>query len=166
MNRSISLQPLRADNEAFSLAVYSSTRTDELALLDWDEAQKDAFLRMQFTAQHKYYQNHFPEASYHIIHCDGRAVGRLYVDRRNDEIRIVDIALLPEYRNGGIGTSLLQDILDEGTKARKPVRIHVEKLNPALDWYERLGFCEVGDTGVYLLMEWSPNRVEETPATE
>jgi ribosomal protein S18 acetylase RimI-like enzyme len=67
----------------------------------------------------------------------------------------VDITLLPPYRQAGIGTAILRDILAEGTAAAKPVRIHVEKFNPALRLYTRLGFTPIADKGVYLFLEWT-----------
>ena len=73
-----------------------------------------------------------------------------------DEIRIIDIALLSQQRNKGVGSGLLRDILTEAGEKNIPVRIHVEKFNPALNLYQRLGFKEVEDSGVYLLMEWIP----------
>ena len=51
------------------------------------------------------------------------------VARWADEIRIVDIALLPEYRGAGIGTPLLGELEDEAAAAGKPLSIHVERLN-------------------------------------
>jgi ribosomal protein S18 acetylase RimI-like enzyme len=83
-------------------------------------------------------------------------VGRLYVDRRDDEIRILDIALIPEARGGGIGGLLLGDLIAEAGSARKPIRIHVERANRALSLYQRLGFSEIGQTDFYYLMEWNP----------
>jgi ribosomal protein S18 acetylase RimI-like enzyme len=125
-------------------------------LVAWDAAQKEAFVRMQFTAQHSHYQQHYPDAAFDIILVNGQPAGRLYVDRWTKEIRIVDIALLPEYRNAGIGTTLLKGILEEATQAGKPVSIHVERFNPALHLYERLGFSTISENGVYYLMEWVP----------
>ena len=90
-------------------------------------------------------------------------VGRLYVARWQDEIRIVDIALLPPYRNTGLGTTILRDLLAEAAVAHKPVRIHVEKFNPALRLYERLGFVPIADKGVYLFMEWTPRVQRQAP---
>jgi len=136
--------------------VCASTRTEELALVDWDEAQKAAFLHMQFAAQHQFYQEHYAKTDFLIMLRDAVPVGRLYVARWQDEIRIVDIALLPPYRNAGIGTTILRDLLTEAAVAHKPVRIHVEKFNPALRLYERLGFAPIADKGVYLFMEWAP----------
>ncbi|MGH8603206.1 MAG: GNAT family N-acetyltransferase, partial [Gammaproteobacteria bacterium] len=80
---------------------------------------------------------------------DERPVGRLYLARWPSEIRIVDLALLPAHRNAGIGTRILSDLLAEAGRAGKPVRIHVEKLNPALRLYERLAFTRIADKGVY-----------------
>ncbi len=146
---------IRPGDEDFLYAVYASTRQDELAPLDWDEAQKTAFLRMQFLAQHTYYQEQFSDAAFEIVLLDGRAIGRLYVARREDEIRLIDLALLPEHRNAGIGTLLLKELLAEAAEARKPVRIHVERFNPALRLYTRLGFRPIADRGAYWFLEWA-----------
>ncbi len=150
----ITLRPITSDDLPFLYRVYAGTREAELALVDWDDAQKDAFLAQQFSAQHDYYQKHYTGTNCDIILVDGRAAGRLYVARWPEEIRIVDIALLPEYRNGGIGTWLITRILGEGREAGKPVRIHVERFNPARRLYDRLGFKPVEEVGVYYLMEW------------
>jgi ribosomal protein S18 acetylase RimI-like enzyme len=144
-------------DEPFLRKVYSSTREEELAPLEWDAQSKQQFLDMQFNAQHGYYHEMYPNADYQIIELDGQPAGRLYLDRRKDEIRIVDIALLPDFRGAGAGTSLLTDILNEATTSKKTVRIHVEKFNPAMRLYERLGFTPTADRGVYLLMEWTPD---------
>jgi ribosomal protein S18 acetylase RimI-like enzyme len=107
---------------------------------------------MQFAAQDRYYHDQMPEASYQVVLVDGEPAGRLYVDRRRDEIHIVDIALLPEHRGRGLGTTLMRDVLDEADAAAKPVTIHVERFNRALRLYERLGFAQVEEQGVYLLL--------------
>jgi ribosomal protein S18 acetylase RimI-like enzyme len=122
----------------------------------WDDAQKDAFLRMQFEAQDAWWQENYAEASFDVILADGEPVGRLYVHRGPSEIRIVDIALLPEHRGNGIGTRLLDDLLAEGDARGKSVTIHVERMNPALRLYERLGFSVAEDKGVYLFLERPP----------
>jgi GNAT superfamily N-acetyltransferase len=156
MTAALSYRVIAPEDLPFLYRVYASTRADEMAVLPWDAGQKDAFLTMQFTAQHRYYQEQFPHASFLVILRDGSPAGRLYVDRRDDEICIVDIALLPEHRGGGIGTALLSEILAEAAGVGKPVRIHVERFNPALRLYYRLGFSIIGDSGVYYHMEWRP----------
>ena len=156
MHPSLALRPIGPDDEAFLRQVYAGAREEELAPLDWDAAQKAAFLHMQFDAQHRYYQAQFPGASYDVLLRDGEPAGRLYVDRTADEIHIIDIALLPEHRRAGLGGSVLRDLLAEGDRTGKPVRIYVERFNPALRLYERLGFGRIGDTGVYYHMERRP----------
>ena len=122
--------------------------------MPWDAGQKAAFVRMQFDGQHAYYQDHYADASFDVILVDGQPAGRRYVAREADEIRIVDIALLPDYCNRGIGTTLLRELQSEAAAAGKPLRIHVERFNPALSLYHRLGFRQIDDRGVYLFMEW------------
>lgn len=152
----ISLRPIEPADHGFLYTVYASTRTEELAPVPWTDEQKAAFLRQQFNAQHAHYQKHYGDARFEIILRDGEPVGRLYVARWPSEIRIVDIALLPAHRNAGIGGQLLRELLAEGAAAGKTVSIHVERFNPAMRLYQRLGFTEVADLGVYAMMEWTP----------
>jgi GNAT superfamily N-acetyltransferase len=155
MDRMLTLRPITPDDQDFLYHVYASTREEELAQADWNEAQKTAFLQQQFNAQHQYYQANYPNAQFQIVELAGAPIGRLYVDRWADQIRIIDIALLPEYRGRGVGAQLLEAILDEGRRIHLPVTIHVERFNPALHWYERLGFQVVEDKGVYLFLKWT-----------
>lgn len=157
----IALRAITAGDADFLYSVYASTRADEMARVDWDSEQKEAFLRMQFHAQSQFYVENYPGAEFQVITLNDQPVGRLYVHRRKDEIRIMDIGLLPESRNLGIGSALLQDILEQGKNLNLPVTIHVEQFNPALRLYKRLGFRQKEDKGVYLLMEWSPENKEQ-----
>lgn len=152
----VTLRPVAPDDEAFLYRVYASTREEELAAVDWGEAQKAAFLRQQFDAQSRHYREYYPEATFDVILADGRPAGRLYVARWPEEIRIVDIALLPEHRDRGIGTHLLNALISESEESDKTLSIHVERFNPALRLYGRLGFHKTADKGVYLLMERPP----------
>jgi GNAT superfamily N-acetyltransferase len=151
---SVALRPSKPEDRDLLLRVYASTRTQELAQVPWTEDQKRAFLAMQFDAQDKYYRENYVTAEFLVIEDEGAPAGRLYVDRWADEIRLMDIALLPEHRGKGLGTRLLKDLQSEARAAGKPLRIHVERMNPALGLYERLGFKSVEDRGVYWLMEW------------
>jgi RimJ/RimL family protein N-acetyltransferase len=150
----VSLRPIRESDAALLYRVYASTRVEEMALVDWTVEQKAAFLRMQFDAQHRHYQAHYSDARFEIVEWDGEPIGRLYVQRRQNELRIIDISLLPEYRGRGIGGALLKQLLDEAEATGRPVRIHVERFNPAARLYRRLGFVERGDEGgMYVPME-------------
>jgi ribosomal protein S18 acetylase RimI-like enzyme len=135
--------------------LYATTRSEEMKLVPWDEAQKAAFLRMQFDLQSRHYQEHYSDSAFLIIELDGTPIGRMYVRRSAEEIQLIDIALLPEHRGAGIGGDILKDLLAEGAKSGKPVRIHVAHQNPALRLYQRLGFRICEDKGLHYLMEWS-----------
>lgn len=160
----VTLRPVRTEDMEFLFQVYASTRADEMALLDRSSADKQSFLRMQFNAQHQYYHVQFRDARFDIIERDAQPIGRLYVDRRSDAINIIDIALLPEHRNAGIGSLLVRALLAEAGASGLPVGIHVECNNPALQWYERLGFVRVSDLGIYYFMRWSPASITENLA--
>ena len=150
----INFRPISCGDLPSLFDVFASTRSNELALTDWNEQQKNTFLKTQFDAQHRYYQENYNNTDFLIILCDDKSVGRLYIARWSEELRVVDIALLPQYRNLGIGSKILQDILSEASAADKPVRIHVECFNPAQNLYRRLGFVPIGEHGVYILLEW------------
>jgi ribosomal protein S18 acetylase RimI-like enzyme len=143
------------EDEPFLQAVYAGTRELELAQVPWPVEQKAAFCRMQFHAQHTDYQRNYPHAAYDVVERAGEPIGRLYVDRRPKSVHILDIALLPAHRGAGVGTKLLHQLQEEARAASLPLRIHVEKFNPALRLYQRLGFRTLEDHGVYLLMEWN-----------
>ena len=153
----LTFRAIHPDDEAFLYAVYASTRQDELAPLGWPAAEQQAFLKMQFAAQWQSYRAQFPTADFQMILWDGSPIGRLYIERRHDEIRGIDIALLPEYRQAGLGTAIIQDLLAKAAREHKPFRIHVEKFNRAQHLYTRLGFTTLADDGMYLLMEWRPD---------
>jgi ribosomal protein S18 acetylase RimI-like enzyme len=137
--------------------LYASTREAEMAHFPFDDAQKQAFLDQQFAAQFQHYGVHYPTCERNIIEQDGVPVGRLWIDEWRDQIRLVDIALMPECRGLGIGSALLRQVMDRGAAAGKPVTIHVESYNPALALYRRLGFEAVDTNGVYFLMRWTPS---------
>ena len=111
---------------------------------------------MQFEAQHRHYVENYRDTTYELVLVDGEPAGRLYVARWQDELRIVDVALLPERRGRGVGSALLRELIAEAERAAKPVTIHVEHQNPALTLYRRLGFEPAGDNGPYVLMRWEP----------
>lgn len=154
MTEAITLRPITPADEPFLREVYSSTRVEELAPVPWSDEQKAAFLQMQFNAQARHYGEHYPNGAFDVVLVEGQPAGRLYVHRAPDQLLIVDIAMLPAYRNRRIGTHLIGSLQTEAALARKPLRIHVERFNPAMRLYERLGFQEIDDQGVYLFMEW------------
>lgn len=156
MGEAITFRPETDEDVEFLYRLYASTREEELSVVAWTPDQKEVFLRQQFNAQRSHYLEHYSSAQYSIVLEDGDAVGRLYLNRLPGDIRIMDIALIPEARGRGIGERLLRDILEEGGSAGKSVSIHVEAFNPALRLYERMGFRQIDTYGPYLLLEWKP----------
>jgi ribosomal protein S18 acetylase RimI-like enzyme len=153
----LALRPVRDDDRDFLYRVYAGTRLEELELAtDWSAEQKEQFLRQQFAAQDAYYRENYPGAEWSVVLRHGEPAGRLYIHRRPAEIRLMEIALLPEHRGGGLGTALLEELMAEARATGRPLTIHVEVYNPALRLYERLGFRKKEDKGVYWLMEWIP----------
>ncbi len=153
------LRSMEPEDKAFLYEVYASTREEELAVLPWSSEEKERFLRMQFEAQHGFYMNQFPDAEFSIIELEGKPIGRYYLEHRHDEYRIIDIALLPPYRNQGIGGEYLKALCEKAMQSGLPICIHVEQNNRAMALYKRVGFKKIGDTGVYNLMEWRSNAV-------
>ncbi len=152
----ISLRPEKPDDEGFLFEVYASTREEELALTNWDEPMRRAFLNQQFSAMRQGYRSMFPSGDFSIIELEGRPAGRMVINRSVAEFRVVDLALLPAHRNRGIGTLLMRQICSEAAEAGKPVRLSVLKYNRPWRWYERLGFAKIGDMGIYDELEWRP----------
>lgn len=151
---SINSRPETPEDQAFLFDLYASTRKDELDTWGWPPEMRNSFLQLQFRAQQSY-RTTFPKAQFNVLLLNGERFGRTIINRSADEIRLVDIALLSEYRNNGIGTALLQKLSAEAAAARKPLRLSVVKGHRALSLYRRQGFQLTGETGMHDDMEWS-----------
>jgi len=141
---------------AFLCELYATTRWDEVLQAPWTDEQRYKFLQQQFDAQHKHYQSHYPHSDFLLIKENDKNIGRLYIDRDDNSICLIDIAFLPQYRNNGLGTVLLEQLLNEAQKTNKKIVLHVEKFNPAYQWYIKHGFEQIEDKGVHQYMEWYP----------
>ena len=153
--RGLMFRPIADADLPFLAQVYASTRSEELADVPMSDAQKASFLAEQFRLQHAHYQKYYPEADWLVAMRGGENIGRLYVEHWPTQHRIIDIAFLPAHRGKGFGEALLRDLMDEAAAVGKDVSIHVEKHNPAMRLYRRLGFATEEDKGVYDLMRWT-----------
>ena len=152
----LTLRPVSADDDPFLLSVYDSTRAEELAQAEWQPGQREAFLKWQFDLQRREYDARFPDADYYVIVIGDQPAGRIWIGRDANQIRLLDIALLPEFQNRGAGTLLLRRLIDEARESGKPLRHMVFVLNnDAHRFYERLGFVMIDDLGAYKHMEWT-----------
>lgn len=151
----LTLRPVTPDDDAFLLSVYDSTRAEELAQVQWAEGQCEAFLKWQFEMQRREYEAAFPGAEYDVILINDEPVGRIWIARTDEEIRLLDIAILTEFQNRGVGTILLRMLIEEAKATGKRLRHMVFVLNNnAHRFYERLGFVEIDDLGGYKHMEF------------
>src|SRR5215467_9126692 len=121
------LRPVLREDEPFLYELYCSTRADEITGFGWDQAQQDAFLQLQFRGQQRHYQVQQLDVDSKIILKAAQPIGQIIVMRSAQEIRLADIALLPEYRGAGIGSGLIGDLCAEARESGKPVTLHVEK---------------------------------------
>jgi GNAT superfamily N-acetyltransferase len=163
LNNSLTLRPARGEDAAFLLQVYQSSRGEDLRELGWDETRVAEFLDMQYEAQRTFDAQDYAQAKDEVILSAGEQAGRLLVDSRENEIRCVDLALLPKFRNRGLGTLILRRLQREAAEANKPLRLQVIRYSRALSLFERLGFVRTSESGTHFQMEWKPDVSEARP---
>ncbi len=155
---SISLRQATGLDSAFLLRLYATTRDREMDVLPWPVEQKEAFLQSQFEAREVHYSRTFPRADNLVVFLEDAPIGRLYIDRSESEIQIVDFALVPEYRGKGIGANLIRDLQREAGEASKRLTGNVDRWNRAVSFWRRLGFQLDETAPIYLPMEWRLSR--------
>src|SRR2546422_8925786 len=129
----IRLRPATAADEIFLLKVYKSSRGDDLRELGWEEDRISEFLDMQYEAQQRFLESEYRRVIDQIVLLKEEPAGHLFVERRDHEIRCIDVALMPEYRNAGIGTRLLRQLQDEAQRSGKPLRLQIIRFSRAIN---------------------------------
>ncbi|WP_198134534.1 GNAT family N-acetyltransferase [Geotalea uraniireducens] len=152
-SETIHFRPITDEDMEFLYRLYASTRLTEMAVTGWNETQIEAFLRMQFRLQHMQYMQNYPGASFNIVFIDGTPAGRLYVDRKEDRMLVIDISLLPDFKGKGAGGRILRALVEEADAKGLVMSLHVERSNPILQFYKALGFRELELRGMYYYME-------------
>jgi ribosomal protein S18 acetylase RimI-like enzyme len=152
----IRFRPARDEDLPFLAHLYASTRWEEVAATGWPPDAQAGFLAQQFDLQHRHYLQHYPETERLVLERDGVPVGRVYVEDAPDMVHLIDIALLPDSRGGGIGTAIMGDLVRQATERARKIVLYVEKTNPVRSLYGRIGFATAKDEGVYDMMEWIP----------
>jgi ribosomal protein S18 acetylase RimI-like enzyme len=147
-----------SQDDDFLFNLYANIRKAEFLDLGWQEEQLEAFLRMQYEAQKKSYLLQFPSATYEMVMINDVRIGRIITCLTDSTIDIVDISLLSEYRNRGIGTNMIEMEKKKALATNKCIRLHVLQSNPARRLYERLGFHIKDEPFPYYKMEWVPKR--------
>lgn len=145
------------DDEPFLFELYCAVRAHEFALLPLPEPLKQQVIRSQFTAQQSGYSTEYPGSGFDIVFKDERKVGRIWIARLQDSFHLVDIAVMPEAQNAGIGTDLVRELQREAEAAQKPVRLSVFRFNPgSARFHERLGFSVTHEDPIQFYYEWNP----------
>jgi len=160
MSHKFSLRSVTADDRDFLLRVYESSREIELSLVPWGAEMKRAFVEHQFDAQTAHYTTEYPDARHDIILTDtNEPVGRVYVNRTDDLIAILDLIILPECRRSGFGSNVISTLLDEARASGKAVQIYVENFNPSHQFFITRGFV-VEDVGeINLRLVWRDQKI-------
>lgn len=156
LSHSFSTRPVTQDDETFLREVYKSSRGDDLRGVGWDEDRISEFLEMQYDAQRRFLESDYKNASDEVVLLDSEPAGRLLVERRENEIRCIDLGLLPAYRNQGVGTSIVRKLQEEARASNKSLRLQVMRFSRAVNLIERLGFVRTSETGTHFQMEWTP----------
>lgn len=155
------LRPATLEDYGELVAVYASTRAEELAQVPWPDELKQAFCRMQYDAQKADYDQRYPDPQYDLILLEGRTAGRIWIGRDEELIHMLDISLLPWAQGQGIGTALVLRLIEEARASGRRLRHMVFVMNEgARRLYERLGFVVFEEVGPYLHMEWRPGTDE------
>lgn len=162
----IELRPQEKKDDSFIESVYRSTREGELKMTNWSEQQKKTFIMMQSMAQLAEYKTKFPGAAYQVIIYKKQDAGRFYTWENDNEIRLIDITLLPPFRGKGTGTFLLRALIKKSNKVQKKISLHVDPVNPALKLYRHLGFTHIKNNGRHYYMERNPEVFSKPPQSE
>jgi len=153
---SITLRPATEDDQDFLLELFKSSRGDDLRGLGWDEERIGEFLEMQYEAHQNFLANDYPNLEAQIILSGGGAIGLLATAQQPQEIRLVDLSLVPEQRNRGTGALLIRELQAQSAAAKRPLRLQIIRFNRAAGLFERLGFSRTSETGTHFQMEWLP----------
>jgi len=154
--RVVAFRPATPADDDFLYELYRSTRTEDLGAVELHSDQLELITRMQFNAQRQQYASDFPDADHEIILVNNKSIGRSIVDRTTERILLVDLAILTEYRNAGIGTIVVKRVQAEARVSGRPLRITVEKTHPVLPHWERMGFKRIAATAINFYLEWTP----------
>ena len=153
---SITTRSTKPEDQSFLVELYKSSRGDDLRGLGWDEPRISEFLDMQYQAQQNFYNSDYPEATDELILLENKPIGHLMVESRPHEIRCIDLSLLPEYRERGLGTGIIQQLQERARREQKPLRLQVIRYSRAVNLFDRLGFVRTSETGTHFQMEWRP----------
>ena len=149
------LRVQRDDDDGFAAALYSSTRGD-LRQMPADPAVIEQLIAMQQRMQSHGYRQAYPQAMYLVLQHGDTPIGRLVLDRQDQVLHLVDIAILPAAQGQGAGSAVLRGLQAQAGAQQCRIHLAVNKSNTAARaLYQRLGFRLRGENDVQEQLEWS-----------
>ena len=149
------LRVQRDDDDGFAAALYSSTR-DDLRQMPADPAVIAQLIAMQQRMQSHGYRQAYPHAAYLILQHGATPLGRLVLERQDQLLHLVDIAILPAAQGQGAGSAVLRGLQAQAGAQQCRIHLAVNKSNAAARaLYQRLGFRPRGENDVQEQLEWS-----------
>jgi GNAT superfamily N-acetyltransferase len=151
------LRPARPEDEDFLFALFVTSRERELSALPLPPDQAESFARMQYRSQLAGFRHVHPGAVELVVETAEGPVGRIVLEDRPGELWVVDLALMPDHRNAGLGAALLRHCMKRAVAERLVMRGSVTPYNPARRLYARLGIVELpSEGGATIPLEWRP----------
>lgn len=145
---------LEADDDGeFLRDLFASVRGPDFAMAGWPPEMLAPFLATQFQFQARHYAGAYPDAARYVLTHRGEPMGRLFLHVGSDAIRVVDVALLPQFRGGGLGASLLRAV--QAAADGFAITLSVNVGSAAHRLYQRLGFAEIAGNEVAWEMCWT-----------
>ncbi len=154
INEKIVLRPVKKDEEDFWKEVFCDSVRGHFSTAGLSADQLNELLEMQYQAQKADYERNYPQAENDVILYDGNLAGRVILSTEHNDLHLIDIAVLSDFRNRGIGTAILENLFEKSRRTKLPIRFYVEKNNPAFRLYERLGFETIADVQTHFQMQW------------
>jgi ribosomal protein S18 acetylase RimI-like enzyme len=149
------LRPARTDDQEFFYRLFCSVHSEKLQLVSLNLEEKNRLIELMYEGFTRHYRTLAPASDDRVVLLNNESIGRMILLQMSKEIWLADLAILPEYRQRGIGSALIGQLQAESMMSKRPVRLQVPQFDRALRLYQRLGFYEVDKVGPYLHLEWS-----------
>jgi ribosomal protein S18 acetylase RimI-like enzyme len=162
MSQVLTLRPARTDDQEFLYRLFYSVYSEKLQLVPLSAEEKKALVELMYQGFICHYNSLAPASDDRLVLLDNESIGRMILLQTREEIRLADLAILPQYRRRGIGSALIGQLQTESTMSKRPVRLQVARFDHALRLYQRLGFYKTDAIGPYLHLEWSSKRASLT----
>jgi GNAT superfamily N-acetyltransferase len=142
-------RPATSDDREFLFTLHKiSMRRYVEQIWGWDDLDQRQRLRSRYD----------PELlPMEIVVVNDQDAGCLIVERRNEELYLHYLVLLPSVQGQGIGSRIMVGLLQHADHVHLPLRLSVLAVNPARALYERLGFRIVEEDEVRIHMEVLPS---------